>query len=87
MRWREAMRPVGMQRVALLAPRDTLRDLLVNVADEGTVELETVAQEASLESRRPPLCGCTGWARTPPPPRSLLRRRTSTAANGTAEST
>jgi V/A-type H+-transporting ATPase subunit I len=48
MRWREAMRPLGMQRVALLAPRDTLRDLLVSVADEGTVELETVTQENSL---------------------------------------
>ena len=48
MRWREAMRPVVMQRVALMAPRDALRDLLVNVADEGTVELETVAQESSL---------------------------------------
>ena len=86
MRWREAMRPVGMQRVALLAQR-TLRDLLANVADEGTVELETVAQEHSLESRRPLPCGCTGWARTPPPPPSLLRRLSSIAANGTAEST
>jgi V/A-type H+/Na+-transporting ATPase subunit I len=42
MRWREALHPVSMQRVALLAPRDALRDLLVNVADEGTVALDEV---------------------------------------------
>lgn len=40
MRWREALHPVGMQRVALLAPRDALRDVLVVVADAGTVELD-----------------------------------------------
>ena len=40
MRWREALHPVGMQRVALVAPRDALRDLLVAVADVGTVELD-----------------------------------------------
>lgn len=39
MRWREALHPRHMQRVALAAPRDTLRDLLVGVADEGTVAL------------------------------------------------
>lgn len=39
MRWRDALEPVGMERVALLAPRDALRDLLVHVADEGTVAL------------------------------------------------
>ncbi len=40
MQWREALRPVTMQRVALLAPADTLRDLLVVVADEGCVDLD-----------------------------------------------
>jgi len=40
MRWRDALHPVGMQRVALMAPRDALRDLLVAVADAGTVELD-----------------------------------------------
>lgn len=40
MRWREALSPVVMQRVALMAPRDALRDLLVQVADEGTVDLD-----------------------------------------------
>lgn len=45
MRWREALQPVGMERVALLAPSDGLRDLLVNVADEGTVALGEVPAE------------------------------------------
>ena len=45
MRWREALHPVGMQRVALLAPRDTLRDLLVSIADEGSVALDDVSQD------------------------------------------
>ncbi len=40
MRWRDALHPVAMQRVALVAPRDALRDLLVVVADTGTVELD-----------------------------------------------
>ena len=34
---REALGPVTMQRVALLAPRDVLRDVLAQVADEGCV--------------------------------------------------
>jgi V/A-type H+-transporting ATPase subunit I len=40
MRWREALNPVEMQRVALLAPRQALRDVLVQVADAGTVDLD-----------------------------------------------
>jgi V/A-type H+/Na+-transporting ATPase subunit I len=40
MRWREALRPVLMQRVALAAPVPVLRSMLVEVADEGTVELD-----------------------------------------------
>ncbi|MGH8866425.1 MAG: V-type ATPase 116kDa subunit family protein [Actinomycetes bacterium] len=42
MAWREALAPVRMQRVALVAPRAALRDLLVRVADAGTVELDLV---------------------------------------------
>ncbi|TQJ51753.1 V-type ATPase 116kDa subunit family protein [Phycicoccus sp. SLBN-51] len=34
---REALGPVTMQRVALLAPREVLRDVLAQVADEGCV--------------------------------------------------
>lgn len=50
MRWRETLRPVVMQRVALLAPRDALRDLLVNIADEGTVALD----EGAVDSQAAP---------------------------------
>jgi V/A-type H+-transporting ATPase subunit I len=45
MRWREALSPVTMQRVALLAPRLTLRQVLVQVADSGTVQLDSPASD------------------------------------------
>jgi V/A-type H+-transporting ATPase subunit I len=48
MRWREALRPVRMQRIALLVVRDALRDLLVNVADEGTVALDDTATDVDV---------------------------------------
>ncbi|KAE8762172.1 V-type ATPase 116kDa subunit family protein [Georgenia thermotolerans] len=41
MPWRDVAAPVRMQRVALVAPAAMLRDLLVVVADAGTVELDT----------------------------------------------
>ncbi|GAA4723577.1 hypothetical protein GCM10025782_21950 [Pedococcus ginsenosidimutans] len=40
MRWREALEPVVMQRVALAACSDAVRDVLVQAADEGTVQLD-----------------------------------------------
>jgi V/A-type H+-transporting ATPase subunit I len=40
MRWRDSLRPVAMRRVALLAPTTSFRDLLVEVADSGTVDLD-----------------------------------------------
>ena len=40
MPWRDALHPVTMQRVALLAPRDALRQVLVFVADDGTVAMD-----------------------------------------------
>jgi V/A-type H+-transporting ATPase subunit I len=44
MRWRDAVVPLPMSRVALVAPRSALRDTLVRVADEGVMEIErTVA--------------------------------------------
>ncbi len=43
MPWRDAVQPVRMDRVALVGPTDRLRDLLVRVADAGTVELDQVA--------------------------------------------
>jgi V/A-type H+-transporting ATPase subunit I len=38
----EVIQPVRMERVAVLAPADTLRSALVEVADVGTVQLDTV---------------------------------------------
>src|SRR6478752_1409111 len=40
MRWREAINPVAMERVAVLAPRSALRDALVVLGDAGTVEID-----------------------------------------------
>lgn len=52
MPWREAMEPVRMRRVALLAPRDRLRDLLVEVAAHGVVELEPATDAEPGEASR-----------------------------------
>jgi V/A-type H+-transporting ATPase subunit I len=41
MPWRETLEPVRMRRVAILAPREDLRDVLVEIAARGTMELET----------------------------------------------
>jgi len=40
MHWLEAVAPVRMTRISLVAPEDTLRDVLVRVADSGTVEID-----------------------------------------------
>jgi V/A-type H+-transporting ATPase subunit I len=40
MRWRDAVTPVPMSRVAIVAPERALRDALVQVADEGVMEIE-----------------------------------------------
>jgi V/A-type H+-transporting ATPase subunit I len=48
MRWREAVTPVAMSRVALVAPTAHLRDALVRVADEGTVEIDRIVPAAEL---------------------------------------
>lgn len=53
MRWREAMHPVVMQRVALLTPTDAARDLLVAVADSGTVALEDAGPDEPGRDRTP----------------------------------
>ena len=45
MPWPEAMAPVRMQRIALLAPSDTLREALVLVADAGVVQLDDVGPQ------------------------------------------
>ena len=40
MRWLDAVAPVRMTRITLVAPEDALRDVLVRVADSGTVEID-----------------------------------------------
>ena len=44
MRWREAAIPVPMARVAVVAPRDALRDALARVADAGVVEFQRTGE-------------------------------------------
>ena len=44
MPWRESAQPVVMLRVALVAPRESLRDALVEVADAGVLEIEALAR-------------------------------------------
>lgn len=44
MPWRDALEPVRMERVALVGPADGLRDLLVRVADAGSVQIDRVPQ-------------------------------------------
>ena len=43
MPWRDSVQPVVMRRVALVAPRESLRDALVEVADAGVVEIQRLA--------------------------------------------
>jgi V/A-type H+-transporting ATPase subunit I len=52
MRWREALHPVTMQRVAVLAPRDALRAVLVGVADEGVLALDDLSGDADAAGPR-----------------------------------
>lgn len=52
MPWRDSMEPVRMRRVALLAPRDRLRDLLVEVAAHGVVELDPATDADPGEASR-----------------------------------
>jgi V/A-type H+/Na+-transporting ATPase subunit I len=47
MPWRESFEPVRMQRVALVTPRERLRDVLVETADAGTVELDVETEVGS----------------------------------------
>jgi V/A-type H+-transporting ATPase subunit I len=48
MPWRESFEPVRMQRVALLAPRESLRDVLVETAASGSAELDVWAEVGTL---------------------------------------
>ena len=46
MRWPEALEPARMERVAVVAPTDRLRNVLVEMADEGVVEVDRVGEKA-----------------------------------------
>jgi V/A-type H+/Na+-transporting ATPase subunit I len=52
MPWRDSLEPVRMRRVAVLAPRDSLRDVLVETAGVGTTELDVSTEAASGEAAR-----------------------------------
>ena len=47
MSWRESMEPARMQRVAIVAPRESFRDVLVEIAGRGIAELD-VADDPGL---------------------------------------
>lgn len=47
MGWREALEPARMNRVAVVAPTDRLRTVLVAVADAGVVQLERIGNPVS----------------------------------------
>ncbi|MFF5211099.1 V-type ATPase 116kDa subunit family protein [Streptosporangium sp. NPDC000396] len=48
MTWRDALQPVRMERIAIVAPEDSLNKVLTLVADAGVVEFST-PPDASLE--------------------------------------
>ncbi|MCO5995547.1 V-type ATPase 116kDa subunit family protein [Actinoallomurus rhizosphaericola] len=54
----EALRPVRMERIAIVAPTEALRDVLVRVADAGVVEFDGRSAppdpDAALSPRPPP---------------------------------
>lgn len=78
MSWRDGLRPVRMQRVALVAPTSALRTMLEKVGDAGAVDLEPsdVAQsrDAELDRRasqaitRGPVAAIAGWMPAPARP-------------------
>jgi V/A-type H+-transporting ATPase subunit I len=53
MRWREAVAPVPMTRLAVVAPSWALREALVRVADSGAVEIERATPAADLPVSEP----------------------------------
>lgn len=56
MSWRDAVRPVRMQRIALVVPSDHQRDLLDRLSSAGVVELDPVRSDIELAvvaDRRP----------------------------------
>jgi V/A-type H+-transporting ATPase subunit I len=69
MAWVERLRPVRMERVAVVAPAETLPEVLARVADSGTVELDGAATPAAAVREveaaavvRDGVAALTGWA-------------------------
>jgi V/A-type H+-transporting ATPase subunit I len=69
MAWAERLRPVRMERVAVVAPVETLPEVLARVADAGTVELDEAATpEAGVREVgqaavvRESVAALAGWA-------------------------
>jgi len=46
MRWPEVLEPARMERVAVVAPTDRLRSVLIAVADAGVVQIERIGDKA-----------------------------------------
>lgn len=75
MSWREGLRPVRMQRVALVAPASALRTMLERVGDAGVVELQPLDVEQTRDAeldrrvaqavRRGSVAATVGWAPAP----------------------
>ncbi len=63
MRWPETLEPSKMERIAVIAPTERLRSVLVAVADAGVVEVERVGEQVrgpvgeALERARRALAG------------------------------
>lgn len=52
MPWRDSLEPARMQRVAIIAPRESLRPVLVEVAASGLAELDLTAETGTGEAAR-----------------------------------
>ena len=66
MRWLDAVAPVRMRRVAVVAPADALRDVLVRVADAAAVEIDNGDREQAAPGQAARRLQHTGQA--PPEP-------------------
>jgi V/A-type H+-transporting ATPase subunit I len=69
MAWAERLRPVRMERVAVVAPVETLPEVLARVADAGTVELDEATTPAAAVREvgeaalvREGVAALAGWA-------------------------
>jgi len=66
MPWLEAAAPARMERVALVAPAASLREVLVEVADAGAVEIDQSGWDAATPSPSARLLRAAGQERQTP---------------------